>query len=210
MSLFSFGFSSSKRGATESRSETESPSTDADCPAGQPSASAERPAAKKKTKVFQVSWLSDPEFKSWLAYDVGRNHVELRDMQHGTSLADRAWGRSGNIKKNGAPVSIEMWTVIELFLLFTLAPWCSVSEPVCLFKSRTKLDHDKIALQGRGLVHFVGWPMSPLRRQWRSTRHACRRRWAAVRQGKINPMLGHLFCEKVAQRLHKRWMATIW
>ena len=69
MSLFSFGFSSSKRGATESRNETESPSTDADCPAGQPSASAERPAAKKRTKVFQVSWLSDPEFKSWLAYD---------------------------------------------------------------------------------------------------------------------------------------------
>ena len=69
MSLFSFGFSSSKRGATESRSETESPSTDADCPAGQPSASAERPAAKKRTKVFPVSWLSDPEFKSWLAYD---------------------------------------------------------------------------------------------------------------------------------------------
>ena len=69
MSLFSFGFSSSKRGAAESRSETESPSTDADCPAGQPSASAERPAAKKRTKVFQVSWLSYPEFKSWLAYD---------------------------------------------------------------------------------------------------------------------------------------------
>ena len=69
MSLFSFGFSSSKRGATESLSETESPSTDADCPAGQPSASAERPAAKKRTKMFQVSWLSDPEFKSWLAYD---------------------------------------------------------------------------------------------------------------------------------------------
>ena len=69
MSLSSFGFSSSKRGATESRSETESPSTDADCPAGQPSGSAERPAAKKRTKVFQVSWLSDPECKSWLAYD---------------------------------------------------------------------------------------------------------------------------------------------
>ena len=69
MSLFSFGFSSSKKGATESRSETESPSTDADCPAGQPSASAERSATKKRTKVFQVSWLSDPEFKSWLAYD---------------------------------------------------------------------------------------------------------------------------------------------
>ena len=50
MSLFSFGFSSSKRGATESRSETESQSTDADCPAGQPSASAERPAAKKEDK----------------------------------------------------------------------------------------------------------------------------------------------------------------
>ena len=60
MSFFSFGFSSLKRGATDSRSETESPSTDEDCPAGQPSASAERPAAKKKTKVFQVSWLSDP------------------------------------------------------------------------------------------------------------------------------------------------------
>ena len=56
-------------GATESRSETESPSTDVDCPAGQPSASAKRPAAKKRTKVFQISWLSDPEFKSWLAYD---------------------------------------------------------------------------------------------------------------------------------------------
>ena len=69
MSLFSFEFSSSKRGATESRSETESPSTDEDRPAGQPSSSAERPAAKKRTKVFQVSWLSDPEFKSWLAYD---------------------------------------------------------------------------------------------------------------------------------------------
>ena len=69
MSLFSFGFSSSKRGATESRSETESPSTDAEGPAGRPSASAKRPAAKKRTQVFQVSWLSDPEFKSWLAYD---------------------------------------------------------------------------------------------------------------------------------------------
>ena len=71
MSLFSFGFSSSKRRAAETRSETESPSTDADCPAGQPSASAElkRPAAKKRTKVFQASWLSYPEFKSWLAYD---------------------------------------------------------------------------------------------------------------------------------------------
>ena len=62
-SLFSFGFSSSKRGATESRSETELPSTDADCPAGQPSASAGRPAAKKRTKVFQDLWLSDPDFK---------------------------------------------------------------------------------------------------------------------------------------------------
>ena len=46
---------------------------------------------------------------------VGRNHVELRNMRHGTSLADRAWCRSGNLKKNGAPVSIEKWTVIELF-----------------------------------------------------------------------------------------------
>ena len=52
MSLLSFGFSSSKRGAAESRSETESPSTDADCLAGQPSASAEleRPAAKEEDK----------------------------------------------------------------------------------------------------------------------------------------------------------------
>ena len=80
MSLFSFGFSSSKRGATKSRSETESPSTDADCPAGQPSASAERPAAKKRpvTKVFQVSWLSDPEFKSWLAYDEANGVMTCR------------------------------------------------------------------------------------------------------------------------------------
>ena len=60
--------------------------------------------------------------------------------------------------------------VIELFLLSALTPWCSVSEPVCLFKSRTKIDHDETALQGRSLVHFVGWPTSPLRRQWRSTR----------------------------------------
>ena len=67
MSLFSFWFSSSKRGAAESRIETES--TDVDCPAGHPSASAERPAAKKRTKVFQVSLLSDLKFKSWLAYD---------------------------------------------------------------------------------------------------------------------------------------------
>ena len=83
--------------------------------------------------------------------------------------------------------------VIELFLLSALAPWGSVSEPVCLFKSRTKIDQDETALQGRGLVHFVGWPTSPLRRQWRSTRHACLRRWAAVWQGKINPMLGAPF-----------------
>ena len=48
MSLFSFGFSSSKRGATESRSETESQSTDADCPAGQPSAMQRREARCKK------------------------------------------------------------------------------------------------------------------------------------------------------------------
>ena len=67
----SFRLSSLRRReeATESRSETESPSTDADRPAGQPSSSAERPAAKKRTKVVQVSWLSDPEFKSWLACD---------------------------------------------------------------------------------------------------------------------------------------------
>ena len=59
--------------------------------------------------------------------------------------------------------------MIELFLLSALAPWCSVSEPVCLFKSRTKVDHDETVLQGRGLMHFVGWKTSPLRRQWRST-----------------------------------------
>ena len=129
-------------------------------------------------------------------------------MRHGTSLAGRVWGRSGNVKKKWRTGVNQ--DVIELFLLSALAPWCSVSEPVCLFKSRTKIDHDETTLQGRSLVHFVGWPTSPLRRQWRSTRHACLRRWAAVRQGKVNPLLGHLFCEKVAQRLHKLWMATIW
>ena len=112
---------------------------------------------------------------------VGRNHVELRDMRHGTSLAGRVWGRSGNVKKKWR-TGVDR-DVIELFLLSALAEWCSVSEPVCLFKSRTKIDHDETALQGRGLVHFVGWPTSPLPRQWRSTRHACLRRWAAVWQG---------------------------
>ena len=61
-----------------------------------------------------------------------RNHVELRDMRHGTSLAGRVWGRSGNVKKKWR-TAVDR-DVIELFLLSALAPWCSVSEPVCIFK----------------------------------------------------------------------------
>ena len=32
---------------------------------------------------------------------------------------------------------------------------------------------------------------------------------SVVWQGRVNPMLGHIFCEKVAQHLQKRWMPTI-
>ena len=95
----------------------------------------EAPAPKDSPNFLWPPLLSSNEFQSGTfttvlhatssfnyvsAICAGRNHVELRDRRHATSLADRAWCRSGNVKKMAHPCRsrCELWSNCFFF-----SPW---------------------------------------------------------------------------------------